>query len=97
MAPWDQRLQPERNARAAARYLKYLHEVFGDWRLAVAAYNGGEGLVSRLLEKHAARRYDEIAIDLSAETQTYVAKVEATILRRESVALQELKLPKSEQ
>ena len=97
LTPWDQRLQPEKNARAAARYLKYLHEVFGDWRLAVTAYNAGEGLVSRLLEKRAARSYDEIAIDLPAETQTYVPKVEATILRREGVALQELKLPKPEQ
>ena len=97
LAPWDQRLQPEKNARAAARYLKYLHEVFGDWRLAVAAYNAGEGLVSRLLEKRAVRSYDEIAIDLPAETQTYVPKVEATILRRERVTLQELKLPKTEQ
>ncbi len=97
LTPWDQRLQPEKNARAAARYLKYLHEVFGDWRLAMAAYNGGEGLVSRLLEKHAARSYDEIMIDLPAETRTYVPKVEATILRREGVALEELKLPKSEQ
>ena len=97
LAPWDQRLQPERNARAAARYLKYLHEVFGDWRLAVAAYNAGEGLVSRLLQKRAAHSYDEIAIDLPAETQAYVPKVEATILRREGVALQELKLPKPEQ
>ena len=93
LAPWDQRLQPEKNARAAARYLKHLHETFGDWRLAVAAYNGGEGLVSRLLEKRAARRYDEIAADLPAETQMYVPRVEATILRREGVALQELRLP----
>jgi hypothetical protein len=96
LAPWDQRLQPERNARAAARYLKYLHEAFGDWRLAVAAYNAGEGLVSRLLQKRAARSYGEIAIDLPAETQAYVPKVVATILRREGVALQELKLPKPE-
>jgi len=97
LTPWDQRLQPEKNARAAARYLKYLHEAFGDWRLAVAAYNAGEGLVSHLLEKRAARSYDEIAIDLPAETQTYVPKVEATILRREGVALQELKLQRTEQ
>jgi hypothetical protein len=96
LAPWDQRLQPEKNARAAARYLRYLHEVFGDWRLAVAAYNGGEGLVSRLLEKRATRSYDKIATGLPAETQAYVPKVEAVILRREGVTLQDLKLPKTE-
>ena len=53
--------------------------------------------MSRLLEKRAVRSYDEIAIDLPAETHTYVPKVEATILRRERVTLQELKLPKTEQ
>jgi hypothetical protein len=96
LAPWDQRLQPERNAHAAARYLKHLHGLFGDWRLAIAAYNGGEGLVGHLLEKHAARRYDEIAEELPTETRTYVPKVEATILRREGVVLEDMKPPKAE-
>jgi hypothetical protein len=93
LAPWDQRLQPEKNGRAAARYLKFLHGMFHDWRLAVAAYNGGEGLVGRLLEKRGAHNYDEIAAELPAETQIYVRKVEAKILRREGVALEELKRP----
>jgi len=35
---------------AASRYLKKLHEVFGDWRLAVASYNAGEGRVSRAVK-----------------------------------------------
>jgi membrane-bound lytic murein transglycosylase D len=93
LAPWDQRFQPEKNTQAAARYLKHLYETFGDWRLAVAAYNGGEGLVGRLLVKHAAHSYDEIAADLPAETQMYVPRVEAIILQREGVALQNLNLP----
>ena len=97
LTPWDQRLEPEKNARAAARYLKYLYGTFRDWRLSVAAYNAGEGLLSRLLEKRGAHSYDEIAADLPAETQMYVPKVEATILRREGIALQNLKLPKTEQ
>jgi membrane-bound lytic murein transglycosylase D len=96
LAPWDQRLQPEKNAQAAARYLKHLYETFGDWRLAVAAYNGGEGLVGRLLVRHAAHSYDEIAADLPAETQMYVPRVEAIILQREGVALPNLKLPNPE-
>jgi membrane-bound lytic murein transglycosylase D len=93
LTPSDQRLQPEKNARAAARYLRHLYETFGDWRLAVAAYNGGEGLVGRLLEKRGAHNFDEIAAELPAETQMYVPKVEATILRREGLALENLKLP----
>jgi hypothetical protein len=95
LAPWDQRFQPEKNARAAARYLKFLHSLFHDWRLAVAAYNGGEGLVGRLLEKRGAHNYDEIAAELPAETQIYVRKVEATILRREGIALEDVKPPKA--
>ena len=96
LTPWDQRLDPEKNARAAARYLKHLYDTFGDWRLAVAAYNGGEGSVGRLLVKHAAHSYDEIAADLPTETQTYVPRVEAIILQREGVALQDLKSPNPE-
>jgi hypothetical protein len=96
LTPWDQRLQPERNARAAAQYLKFLHRMFHDWRLAVAAYNGGEGLVGRLLERRGAHSYDEIAAELPAETQRYIPKVEATILRREGIALKDVKPPKAE-
>lgn len=93
--PWDQRLNPEKNARAAAHYLKYLYDKFGDWRLTMAAYNAGEGLVRRLLEKHGGRSYDDIAEHLPAETQLYVPKVEATILRREGAVLEALKMPKA--
>jgi membrane-bound lytic murein transglycosylase D len=96
LLPWDQRRQAEKNGRAAAKYLKNLHDEFGDWRLTLAAYNAGEGTVSRLLAKYAAHTYDEIAVHLPAETQMYVPKVEATILRREGVVLEKLKLPVSE-
>jgi membrane-bound lytic murein transglycosylase D len=96
LSPWDQRLQPEKNGRAAAKYLKILYGEFHDWRLALAAYNAGEGTVSRLLGKYAAHSYDEIAVHLPAETQMYVPKVEATILRREGAELEKLTLPKSD-
>ena len=77
-------------SRAAAKYLRYLHGKFRDWRLALAAYNAGEGRVRRLLEKEGAKSFDEIATKLPAETQMYVPKVEATILRREGVNLTKL-------
>jgi membrane-bound lytic murein transglycosylase D len=88
--PWDQRLKPEPSAQAAARYLQYLHDRFKDWRLALAAYNAGEGVVQNLLSKHKARTFDAIATHLPAETQMYVPKVEATLLRREGLKLASL-------
>ena len=89
--PRDQRRQPEAAAQAAARQLRAYHEQFGDWRLAVAAYNCGAGTVQKSLTRYHAASYDRIAPHLPAETQLYVPKVEATILHREGVALEELK------
>lgn len=93
--PFDQRLTPEPSARAAAEYLRYLHGQFKDWRLAVAAYNAGEGTVQNLLTHRKEHTYDAIAGRLPAETQMYVPKVEATLLRREGVKLTELEIRKS--
>ena len=93
--PRDQRYQPEPSARAAAKYLRQLHGQFGDWALAVAAYNAGEGTVQRLLDRHNARSFDRIATHLPAETQLFVPKVEATLLRREGVKLANLSNVKS--
>jgi membrane-bound lytic murein transglycosylase D len=85
--PLDQRLKPEASARAAAQYLRYLHHQFKDWRLALAAYNAGEGTVQNLLARRKARTFDAIATRLPAETQMFVPKVEATLLRREGFRL----------
>lgn len=92
--PFDQRYQTEPSAQGAARYLKRLHTQFGDWRLALAAYNAGPGKVQGLLERKQTRSFDGIATALPAETQLFVPKVEATILRREGIALGKLRLPK---
>ena len=91
--PRDQRLQPEDSARASAQYLKYLHDHFQDWRLALAGYNAGEGTVQKLLDRYKTRNYDDIARHLPAETQMYVPKIEATLLLREHVKLTELQSP----
>ncbi len=88
----DQRYQPEPSARASAQYLNQLHKQFGDWRLALAAYNAGEGTVQKLLDRHKARTFDGIATHLPAETQMFVPKVEATVSRREGVELAKLKV-----
>ena len=89
----DERLDAEKSARAAARYLRRLHERFGDWRLALAAYNAGETRVAGLLKKYKATSYDAIAAQLPVETQMYVPKIEATLRRREALALRDLKMP----
>ncbi len=91
--PFDQRVKPEPSAEAAAKYLRYLHGHFKDWRLALAAYNAGEGTVEELLARQKARDFDAIAGHLPAETQMYVPRVEATLLRREGVKLSQLRVP----
>jgi membrane-bound lytic murein transglycosylase D len=85
--PSDGRLQPEASATAAAKYLRHLQAHFHDWRLSLAAYNAGEYTVDKLLAKQKSRTFDAIATHLPAETQMYVPKVEATLLRREDVRL----------
>ena len=95
LRPRDQRLHPATNARAAAKYLKRLHERFGDWPLALAAYNSGEARVARLLRVRGAKDFAGIANHLPAETQLYVPKVLATIEVRTGVSLAELPTPQS--
>ena len=68
----DERLQPEPSAEAAAKYLRHLYVHYKDWRLALAAYNAGEGTVDRLLAKQKKKNFDAIARKLPAETQMYV-------------------------
>jgi membrane-bound lytic murein transglycosylase D len=89
----DDRTSPEKSARAAAQYLRLLHQRFGSWGLALAAYNAGEGRVGRILRKRAARTFDEIAEDLPSQTRTYVPKVIATLAVREKAILNALPPP----
>ncbi|MBA4150668.1 MAG: lytic transglycosylase domain-containing protein [Verrucomicrobia bacterium] len=87
----DERTNPEKSGRAAAKYLRYLHDRFADWRLALAAYNAGEGRVGGLLKRHNAKTFDEIAHWLPSETQMYVPKVEALVKKREGMNLADLR------
>lgn len=93
LRPSDQRAQPEASARAAAAYLKKLHARFGDWPLALAAYNAGEGRIGRLLKARGARDFAGIAAHLPAETKLYVPKVLATVQVRAGVRPEALAAP----
>ncbi len=65
--------------RAALDYLQKLHADFGDWQLALAAYNWGEGAVSRAMEKNRRRNKPTGYLDLKmpAETANYLPKLQA--------------------
>lgn len=90
LAPKDERLNPYKSARAAAKYLKILHRTFGDWQLALAAYNAGEGRVGRLMERTGGKTFEEIAAHLPSETRMYVPKMRAVVQAREGVDLRTL-------
>ena len=89
----DDRTDPEKSARAAARYLRQMHDQFGDWPLALAAYNAGPGRVRRLLAGRKATTFAEISPALSAETRMYVPKVLAAVRVRTGLAPDQLPAP----
>jgi membrane-bound lytic murein transglycosylase D len=89
--PEDERLDGEKSARAAARYLKKLHGRFGDWALALAGYNCGPARVAKLLKECGATDFDGISAKLPTETRLYVPKIDAVMQAREGVGLADLK------
>ena len=74
----DERRDVIKATNAALDYLQYLHRYFdGDWFLAIAAYNGGEGTVSRAVKSNrsAGKPADFFSLKLRAETRDYVPKL----------------------
>jgi membrane-bound lytic murein transglycosylase D len=91
----DERTDVKKSAEAAARYLRTLYGKFGDWPLALAAYNAGEGRVRRLLKQKNAATFAEIAASLPSETRMYVPKVCATIAVRAGISPENIPSPRA--
>jgi len=77
----DERRDPYLSTVAAARYLKGLHQQFGDWQLALAAYNAGEGSISRAMASTGKQSFKSLAQNgpLREETKHYVPKFLAAL------------------
>jgi membrane-bound lytic murein transglycosylase D len=78
----DERSDPEKSASAAAAYLKDLYGMFGDWYLALAAYNAGEGKIQRALAQTKKSDFWSLCStrSLRAETKNYVPAILAATL-----------------
>ena len=69
----DERCDPVKSTYAAVRYLKDLYRIYGDWQMAIAAYNCGPGTVNRAIRRSGGKRdFWSISSYLPAETRSYV-------------------------
>jgi membrane-bound lytic murein transglycosylase D len=79
----DERADPEKATRAAAKYLTTLHKMFGDWHLALASYNGGPGRVQRAMKRSKRDDFWKLSASsryLPRETRDYVPLILAAIV-----------------
>ncbi len=69
----DERMDPDKATDAACRFLKQLYGIYGDWNLALAAYNAGPGNVNKAIIRSGNKKtYWEVRPYLPTETQGYV-------------------------
>ena len=81
----DERRDPEKATKAAAKYLLDLYKQFGSWYLAAASYNCGEGRVQRELNQSNHKNFWELSANmcLPSETKNYVPQmIAATIIAK---------------
>ncbi|HSF24001.1 MAG TPA: lytic transglycosylase domain-containing protein [Blastocatellia bacterium] len=76
----DERSNPEKSTAAAARYLKWLAKRYnGNWTLALAAYNTGEGNVDAAIARSGSRDFWRLHRNLAQETRNYVPAILAVV------------------
>jgi len=68
----DERFDPERATEAACKYMRQLYRIFGDWHMALAAYNTGPGNVKRAIRRCGSTDFWGIYNCLPKETRNYV-------------------------
>lgn len=74
--PWvDERQDPAKSTEAALSYLQDLYRLFGDWFLAVAAYNAGEDRIQKEMIRQKANTFFDLV--LPSETERYVFRIAA--------------------
>jgi membrane-bound lytic murein transglycosylase D len=75
----DERRDIVQSTGAALDYLQYIYELHGDWHLALASYNWGEGAVGRAIKKNEAQGLptDYLSLKMPEETRNYVPKLQA--------------------
>ncbi len=78
----DERKDPIKSTRAAGRYLRDLHRQFGDWYLALAAYNAGPRKIQTAIKATKSRDYWKLAKSpfLKTETKNYIPKLLAALI-----------------
>ncbi len=79
----DERSDPEKSTRAAAKYLADLYGMFKDWDLVLAAYNWGEGKVQRLIDRSGRNSFwdlMELRRNFPKETKNHVPLIQASVI-----------------
>ncbi|MBW2053835.1 MAG: LysM peptidoglycan-binding domain-containing protein [Deltaproteobacteria bacterium] len=78
----DERRHPEKSTRAAITYLSDLHDMFGSWYLAAAAYNAGENRIKKSLKRSKSETFWDISKKglIRRETRNYVPKFIAAVI-----------------
>lgn len=95
----DERMDPVKSTRAAIKYLSELHDFFGDWTTAIAAYNCGELRVQNVIRAQKIDYLDnfwDLFTNLPYETARYVPRFIATLLIIENPEKYGFNLPEPE-